>query len=220
MALVIFDLDGTLVDSLEQISRSMNKARANFGYEQLAFDKYREILGQPVQEMIGDLQLDIDSQNDLILEFRRILISEIEFQNILFPGVNQVLERIVKDRFDLAIATTKPTHIAKLVVENSPLHRFGFHIQGTDGFLPKPQPDVILKCLHHFDDHDAIMVGDRVEDVLAAKAAQIPSIGIASSGHSLKELSDAGARRVFNSMRYFSEELASIENHGDIFSLT
>jgi phosphoglycolate phosphatase len=220
MALVIFDLDGTLVDSLEQISRSMNKARACLGYEKLTFDRYREILGQPVQQMISDLKLDVESQNELIVEFRRILTLEIEFQNTLFPGVHQVLERIIKDGFRLAIATTKPTHIAKLVVRNSPLARFGFHVQGTDGFPPKPQPDVILKCLHHFDDHDAIMVGDRVEDILAAKAAQIPSIGIASSGHSLRDLSDASARRVFNSMRDFSDELASLENHGDIFSLT
>ena len=56
MSFVIYDLDGTLVDSLDQISRSMNQARSYFGYKELPFEKYREILGQPVQEMIGDLE--------------------------------------------------------------------------------------------------------------------------------------------------------------------
>ena len=219
MSLVIFDLDGTLVDSLDQISRSMDRARKYFGYEKLSFEKYREILGQPVQEMIGDLELDIDSQNELVLEFRRILMSEIEIQNTLFPGVQEVLERITQGGFKLAIATTKPTQIAKLVVNNSSLAHFDFHIQGTDGFPPKPNPDIILKCLEYFDDREAIMVGDRVEDVLAAKSAGIPSIGIASSGHSIEQLTDAGASRVFKSMRDLLEKLDSLENSLDFFGL-
>jgi len=219
MPLVIFDLDGTLVDSLDQISRSMNQARSYLGYKELPVEKYREILGQPVQEMIGDLELDIDSQNELILEFRRILILGIKIQNILFPGVHEVLERITKDGFKLAIATTKPSNIAKLVVENSPLVQFGFHIQGTDGFPPKPNPDVILKCIRHFNEREAIMIGDRAEDVLAAKAAGIPSIGIASSGHSIEQLSDVGARRVFKSMGDFLKELDSLESPKDFFGL-
>jgi phosphoglycolate phosphatase len=217
MPLVIFDLDGTLVDSLDQISRSMNQARGYFGYEQLSFDRYREILGQPVQEMIGDLELDNDSQNELVSEFRRILMLDIQIQNTLFPGVHELLKRITEDGFSLAIATTKPSHIAKLVVEHSPLAYFGFNIQGTDGFPPKPNPDVILNCLQNFNDTDAIMVGDRVEDVLAAKAAGIPSIGIASSGHSIEQLSNAGARGVFQSMSDLLKELESVENSLDFF---
>jgi phosphoglycolate phosphatase len=130
-----------------------------------------------------------------------------------------VLDRIVKDGFKLAIATTKPSHIANLVVNNSSLARFGFYVQGTDDFLPKPNPDVILKCLRYYDDHEAIMVGDRVEDILAAKGAGIPSIGLASSGHSIKDLGDAGAHRVFKSMNEFSEEIAFLENLEDFFGL-
>lgn len=220
MPLVIFDLDGTLVDSLDQISRSMNQARSFFGHEQLSFEKYREILGQPVQEMIGDLELDIDSQNELVLEFRRILMLDIQIQNTLFPGVHDLLERITEDGFKLAIATTKPSHIAKLVVENSLLAHFDFHVEGTDGFPPKPNPQVILNCLQYFNDPNAIMVGDRVEDVLAAKAAGVPSIGIAASGHSIKQLSDAGARRVFQSMKDFLKELDSVEDPLRFFGLT
>jgi phosphoglycolate phosphatase len=218
VSLVIFDLDGTLVDSLDQISRSMNQARSYFGYEELSFEKYREILGQPVQEMIADLELDIDSQNELILEFRRILTLEIEIQNTLFSGAYEVLDRFTKDGFKLAIATTKPSHIAKLVVENSRLAQFGFYIQGTDGFPPKPNPDVILKCIQFFDESKAIMIGDRVEDVLAAKAAGIPSIGIAASGHSFELLNEAGANRVFNSMGDLLVELDSLENLIDLLS--
>jgi phosphoglycolate phosphatase len=220
MSLVIFDLDGTLVDSLDQISRCMNQARSYFGYVQLSIEKYREILGQPVQQMIGDLELDIDSQNELIFEFRRILMLDIKVHNTLFPGVRELLDRISKDGFKLAIATTKPSYIAKLVVENSILSHFDFYVQGTDGFPAKPNPDVILKCLQYFHDPEAVMVGDRVEDVLAARAAGIPSIGITSSGHSMKQLNDAGARRVFKSMQDFFQEVDSLRNPIGFFSLT
>lgn len=219
MALVIFDLDGTLVDSLDQISISMNEARNQLGYPELALSKYREILGQPVQEMISDLELNIDAQNTLVKEFRRILTLEIEKENVLFPGVLQVLERLVAEGFKLAIATTKPSHIAKLVVENSQLSNFAFFVQGTDGFLPKPNPEVIVKCMRHFDDDCAVMIGDRVEDVLAGNTAGIPSIGIASSGHSIEELKNARAHRVFFTMENLREELGSLKDLEGFFGL-
>jgi len=219
MPLVIFDLDGTLVDSLGQISRSMNRARRNFGYQELTIDEYQEILGQPVQAMISDLELDNDSENRLVLEFRRFLTLEIEKENTLFPGVLQVLERIASSGFKLAIATTKPSHIAKLVVKNSQLNNFDFFVQGTDGFPPKPNPEVILRCLNHFHGHNAIMLGDRAEDIQAASAARVPSIGIAASGHSIERLDNAGAHRVFNAMENLSAELESIDNLEDFFGL-
>lgn len=219
MALAIFDLDGTLVDSLKQISVSMNEARNQLGYPDLALSKYREILGQPVQKLISDLELSIDSQNTLVSEFRRILTLHILKENILFPGVLQVLERIVESGFKLAIATTKPSHIAKLVVENSQLSNFDFFVQGTDGFLPKPNPEVIVRSIRNFACDSAVMIGDRVEDVLAAKAAGIPSIGIASSGHSIEELSNAGAHRVFRAMENLCEVLTPVKNLEDFFGL-
>lgn len=63
------------------------------------------------------------------------------------------------------------------------------------------------------------MIGDRVEDVLAAKVAGIPSIGIASSGHSFEQLNDEGANKVFNSMGDFLKGLHSSDNARCFFSL-
>ena len=209
----IFDLDGTLVDSVGQIGYSINLARNDFGYEDLPSEKIMELVGLPFQNFLYDLPLDNNEIDSLISYFREILKREIERENIVFPGVELLLSKLHKDGHKLAIATSKPTYLAELVVRNSCLNEFIDLIQGTDGFPAKPDPTCLLMVMESLGAvGDAIMVGDRVEDILAARAAGIDSIGIANSFHGTQALKFAGAVHVFDSFLDFvnSKEIRNL----------
>jgi phosphoglycolate phosphatase len=102
----IFDLDGTLVDSVGQIGYSINRARNDFGYEDLPTEKIQELVGLPIQNFLSDLPLDSREIDSLISCFREILKHEIERENIVFPGVELLLTELHKDGYKLAIATS------------------------------------------------------------------------------------------------------------------
>jgi phosphoglycolate phosphatase len=83
--------------------------------------------------------------------------------------------------------------MATNVIENSPLAGLVDFIQGTDDFPAKPNPEVIIRCLQRFPGLKTVMIGDRAEDILAAKSAGVQAIGIAQSAHSPEILLSAGA---------------------------
>jgi phosphoglycolate phosphatase len=209
----IFDLDGTLVDSVGQIGYSINLARNDFGYEDLPSEKIMELVGLPIQNFLSDLPLDNYDIDSLISYFREILKREIERENIVFPGVELLLSKLHKHGHKLAIATSKPTYLAELVVRKSCLNEFIDLIQGTDGFPAKPDPTCLLMVMESLGAAgDAIMVGDRIEDILAARAAGIDSIGIANSFHGTQALKSSGALHVFDSVLDFvnSKEIRNL----------
>jgi phosphoglycolate phosphatase len=190
---LIFDLDGTLVDSGGQIFEALNQACHEFGFEEIPEYLFAERLGLPIQLIIADLKIPILLQTDLIDAFRTNLRARIEESNVLFDGVEDFLKFAKKLGLSISIATSKPTYLAKLVVKNSNLRKYVDFVQGTDGFPAKPAPDVVLKCLREFNYSSAIMFGDRIEDIMAATACGIASVGIAQSHHTVKDLVDSGA---------------------------
>ena len=203
----IFDLDGTLFDSVGQIGYSINLTRNYFGYKELPAEKIKELVGLPIQNFLSDLSLEDSNIDSLIVHFRKILEMEINKDNVVFPGVEQFLTSLRMKGLKLAIATSKPTYLAKLVVNNSPLSTLFNVIRGTDGFPAKPDPTCILMAMEELGTSSAIMVGDRVEDILAAKAAGIDSIGIAQSFHNSQALKSAGALHAFESFIDFAHSL-------------
>lgn len=203
--LIIFDLDGTLVDSQSQIEFAMNLARKAYGYPKSPLGQIFQKLGLPVNELFSDLELSQPDQEELIIEFRKSLYESINVDNKCYLGVVPLLHKIRASGVKVAIATGKSTSMAKKVVENSILRGSIDVVQGTDGFLPKPSPEVINRCLAKIPGSRAVMVGDRAEDMMAATNAGIPSIGIAQSAHSELTLRKGGADHTFKTMFDFYE---------------
>ena len=201
---LIFDLDGTLVDSCVQIGSAVNKARTEFGHLELSPEKIKRLIGLPINHFLSDLEISESELTQIILRFREILEVMIVNSNLVFPGVSGFLQEAKSMGLKMAIATSKPTYLAELVVVNSQLVGLFDVIQGTEGFPPKPDPTCILRAMDRLDTNRAIMVGDRAEDIYAANAAKIDSIGIAQSFHEPKTLIEAGARLAFETFLDFA----------------
>jgi phosphoglycolate phosphatase len=197
--LIIFDLDGTLIDSHNQIEKAMNQARIELGYGKSPSGQIFRNLGMPVEHLFLDLSLTADNADILILEFRTNLTQLIQQGNECFPGVIRMLTQIKLMGKKVSVATGKSSSMATQVIQHSPLASLIDIIQGTDGFPAKPNPEVITRCLRRFPDLKAVMIGDRVEDILAANSAGIDSVGIAQSAHSVDDLLGAGAIHAYES---------------------
>jgi phosphoglycolate phosphatase len=142
---------------------------------------------------LGPLELD-----ELVQTFRKNLLLEIKKGNRIFDGVLPFIQKSKNLGISIGVATTKPTYLAKEVIDNSELAKLIDFIQGTDGFSPKPDPEVLRRCMQGLGIENAVMFGDRIEDIQAAKTLGIPSIGIAQSAHSIQDLLGEGATYSFS----------------------
>jgi phosphoglycolate phosphatase len=204
--LMIFDLDGTLVDSNSQIATNLNRARSELLYDELDQDFYFRNVGLPVETLIADLNLENTQRQVLISRFREHLIRDIRSgNNFLFPGAVELLRHLSAGGVEIAVATNKPTSIAKSVIAHSKLSDFKIHVQGSDNLSPKPDPEIIQAVVREFPNRRALMVGDRLEDIVAAKSAGISSIGIASGAHTEEDFEVSDAFMTYQNLNSFSE---------------
>lgn len=207
--LFVFDLDGTLFDSHEQIIRAANATRAA---NLLPLIDERDAVGlvglladKLFPQDFGGASVALDS---LVSEFRLRLTDEVHVRNQLFEGAESFVKLIKSNGAFVGVATSKPTWLARIVVANSPLFRCVDWIQGTDNFPPKPNPEVILRCVRALDPaQNTYMVGDHVVDMLAAKAAGITGLGISQGSHSSEALLSNGAKYVGRNFSELSETL-------------
>ena len=195
---MLFDLDGTLVDSKKQIQVSLDKTRVTVGHPATPVDLVQEQLGLPVESLFSDLRLGPLELDELVQIFRKNLLLEIKKGNRIFDGVLPFIQKSKNLGISIGVATTKPTYLAKEVIDNSELAKLIDFIQGTDGFSPKPDPEVLRRCMQGLGIENAVMFGDRIEDIQAAKTLGIPSIGIAQSAHSIQDLLGEGATYSFS----------------------
>jgi phosphoglycolate phosphatase len=206
----VFDLDGTLFDSVDQIVSAANLTRIQFGHESKEKEFYIPVIGLLARNLFIDLKLSVSEEEIFVSIFRENLSKLIETENKLFKGVIEFIEKSKDLNIFIGIATTKPSPLARLVVKNSKISDLVDHVQGTDNFKPKPDPAVILRCLEQFKANKAIMFGDRIEDMIAGKAAGVKSIGISQSFHTKEELHKSGADLVVDNFVTLLEKWDSV----------
>jgi phosphoglycolate phosphatase len=175
---IIFDLDGTLVDSKTEIYLAFDKVvkRNNLIHvdENLIFS----LIGVHPKEFFKHAGVDEIESDFYVSEFRQNLVVS-EFKNtFLFKDSRELLELLKDLGKRTAIATTKPTHLARQLCDAVGITHLLDHIQGTDDKDVKPNPAVIFKCLEKIDFQNVVMVGDTEDDINAAKAAKIDSIAL------------------------------------------
>lgn len=205
----IFDLDGTLFESSEQILRAANLARDIYNQPKLSKDRADLVIGLEASELFSDLPLNPAEVYEIVNEFRDALHKEVLLGNNTYPKATDLLRTIQEAGHVTGVATSKPQYLADAVVANSPLGVYVREIHGTGPARPKPEPDVVLNCFRALGVSKAFMIGDRVEDISAGIAAGVKTIGIAQTAFSKDDLLIAGADYVYTSL---SELALDFEN--------
>jgi phosphoglycolate phosphatase len=178
--LVVFDLDGTLVDSREDIARAVNQGILSVGGKALAGKDIIPHIGRPIFDTFMDL-LPVELKHmaeGAVDTFRQYFFKHCAETSRLYPGVSGCLENL--QAVSRAVATTKMTFMAEKVVEEMGIaHHFDL-VQGSDGIPHKPDPSVLARVLERLGKqaHKSWFVGDTVYDIQAGKAAGMRTCGV------------------------------------------
>ena len=187
---IIFDLDGTLVDSASEIHEAAAHVCKENSLEIPSQEYIRQKTGSPPVQFFVEHGCEHNKAQELVLIFRQRLAERGGNPDCVYADVLQVLGSLHAMGIRISLATTKPSQLASLLLTRYGLSQFFAHVQGTDPPLRhKPHPDIIEACIAHAPDLKAIMVGDTSFDIEAATHAGIASVGVTLGAHGEERLS-------------------------------
>ena len=181
VGLIIYDLDGTLIDSGKTVSTILNGMRIERRMDpsdQKAFIPWLSLGGEDLMRNALQLEDDVQVAKSLS-EFRRRYVSLPTDPDTVYPGIPSVLESLLSLGFRLAICTNKPRRLAQKVIEETGLFQyFEFMNAGGDLLTRKPDPANLLSCMDFFkaSHNEAYFVGDSLVDQAMAHKAQVPFV--------------------------------------------
>jgi phosphoglycolate phosphatase len=179
---VAFDLDGTLLDSTQGITRSTRHAMDALGLDAPPIDRLRTLIGPPLPEMLAAAGVPDHLVREGIDRYRDRYRAIGVYENEVFDGVPQLLETLAEAGFRLAVATSKPEDFAIRALDDAGLgDRFEVVAGATFDGLRSKKADVLaytLERLSHDDAGRSVMIGDREHDLIGAAALGMPAIGV------------------------------------------
>ncbi len=216
--LVVFDLDGTLVDTLGDVISALNTALESFNLPVYNPNDLIPFFGQGIQELVQHAVKNSDIPiNDVVAEFRKQYLSNIVVNSKPYDGIIELLASLEKQGVPMAILTNKQERQAKALLLELGLSRYFDPIAGPDTYDSyKPDPRGLLEVAkyHGFEPENVIMIGDSETDVLAAQGAKITVIAVCYGYRSAKILEALHptfiAKTVDDLQQILEKELASL----------
>ena len=200
---VIFDLDGTLIDSVEAHAQAWGRAFAAFG-KPVPFEEVREQIGKGGDQLMP-VFLTPEEQSafgEALEEHRGLLFRKDYMPHVRpFPMVVPLFERLVEDGKRVALGSSSAKEDLDYFIELLGIRRFlDASTNADDVDASKPEPDVFLEALRrlgHPRKDDVIVVGDAPWDAIAAGRAGLRTVGLLGGGFSEEQLRTAGCVDVY-----------------------
>jgi phosphoglycolate phosphatase len=193
---IVFDLDGTLVDSYGPIAASLNRARSAYGLPALEEEAVRRSVGHGLESLIAEL-VGPDRVDEGVRLFREHYAASYAAGTVALHGVPPTLGTLRHRGFRMAVASNKPARFSRAILGTLGLEGHFDAIEGPDSAgRVKPHPTMIRSCLAAMGAGvgNAAYVGDMVLDVETAAAAGLPVILVAGGSSSRTELEATGER--------------------------
>lgn len=207
--IILFDLDGTLVDPKIGITQSVQFALKAFDIDEPDLNNLCKFIGPPLKDSFVQFY-NFDEKRALkAVEKYRERYSDIGiFETELYPGIDELLQQLCKARRRLVVATSKPTVFARRILEHFRIIHYFEYISGSELDNTRTKKSELiqygLQQLQVDDTGNALMIGDRKYDILGAKEVGITSVGVLYGYGSYAELKNAGAN-------YIAQDIAGLE---------
>lgn len=195
---VIFDLDGTLLDTIEDLGEAVNHALSLHGYPLHSMEEYRGMVGHGVRNLVTralpkELQADESLIDTCLAQFKEYYTSHIDVHTRPYPGMVEVVQQLHARGVKLAIASNKfQSGTETLIAEFFPGIPFVAVLGNRPGYPLKPDPEIVGEVLRQASasPSDAVMVGDSLTDMKTAANGGIRAIAV-SWGYRVLEPSPA-----------------------------
>ena len=183
--LVIFDLDGTLLDTIDDLKEAVNHAMSLRGFPTFTRDEVMAMVGHGARNLMRKAlpvgHKDDDMVDAAYNDFRAYYITHIDIHTKPFPGIQDLLVKLYQEGVMLAVASNKfQEGTEHLIKEFFPEIPFVAVLGGRPGFPLKPDPEIIGEVLRKADieKKDAVMIGDSDTDMETAANGGIRSIAV------------------------------------------
>ncbi|MFO7478749.1 MAG: HAD-IA family hydrolase [Methyloceanibacter sp.] len=180
-ATIVFDLDGTLVDTAPDLTNALNDVLVRRGHEPVSGETIRACVGHGAQAMIEAALRRVGAGGDLdrmLAEFLDHYEANIAAESRPFPGAVAALESLASQGATLAVCTNKREHLSRKLLQELDLGRYFAGLAGRDTFpVSKPDPRHLTGTIKLAGGPNAaVMVGDSDIDVMTANAAGVPIV--------------------------------------------
>ncbi len=200
---ILFDLDGTLVDTAPDLMHAHNHVMKKFGYPTKSTEQIRNLVGKGAGAMIGrsiwgQAKREFSKVNDerikkeMVSEFVEFYGKNIINESTLINGVKEFLKWCKKDNISMAVCTNKQEHLSNDLLRKIGIYDYFEYIAGSDTFdYCKPDPRHLTSVVKILDGdlQKTIMIGDSETDANAARAAEIPMI-LLEDGYTEKNINE------------------------------
>ena len=213
--LVIFDLDGTLLNTIGDLAASVDYVMRSRNHPEHSDAEYRQMVGGGIKRLVEralpeEFAKDEVYVEECVAQFRRYYVDNIDRHTVPYEGMPELLRKLQQSGVQLAVASNKFQHGTDRLVAKFFSDIEFVAIEGNrEGAPLKPDPHVVLNILKDRDIalDRVVMVGDSGIDIRTAKAAGIASIGVAWGFRFAEELYEAGADVVVSAMAELEAQL-------------
>lgn len=172
---ILFDLDGTLLDTLEDLADSVNQVLSDFGYPSRTLEEVRRFVGNGAGRLIAQAVPAGTDPAPVLTAFQSYYAAHCQIKTRPYAGIPEALRRL-GGKYPLAIVSNKPDIAVKaLCASVFP----GILAMGESALCPrKPAPDMVRKAMEAIGAEDCVYVGDSEVDVLTAENAGVPCLSV------------------------------------------
>ena len=199
---IIFDLDGTLTDSGEGITKSILPVLDHYGIPCASVNDLRFCVGPPLRDSFLKLGVPEDCIEEAIAIYRSRYTTIGKFENTPYSGISQLLDTLIAKGHRLFVATSKPETMAVEILDKFDLSRYFEIICGATMDTSRDSKSAVIAYLLDKigTKEDAVMIGDTAFDVIGAAEHQIPTIGVSWGYGNVEEMLKSGAVAIAHSM--------------------
>lgn len=209
---LLFDLDGTVTDSMTGIINSVVYALKHMGIEEIDRSKLVKFVGPPLRDsFMGYYGFSENQAEEGVRWYREYYSVKGIFENKVYDGMEHLLASCKKAGKQIILATAKPQNYAEQILDYFGLRQYFTDVQGTSMDKSKVTKADVIRCVlaenHITDPDEAVMIGDRKHDVQGAAECGLKCVGVLFGYGGREELEKCGAQWIVETVEELEEFL-------------
>lgn len=217
LQLVIFDLDGTLVDAYRGVASSLNYTLSQLNDAPIDDDTIKRTVGRGDRHLIASFVAE-DNVDRALSIFRQHHARALKEGTVFLPGAKKLLKELSAKKYILAVASNRPTRFTQIILKHLRLQQaFDYVLCGDKVAHPKPAADILEKILKKFSltPDEAVYIGDMTIDVETGHMAGIKTVAVVTGSSTREELVSAKPFKIIDQISQVARIVEELRSRGN-----